>query len=458
VERLLGYKPDELTGNMRFYDLLDPLADGEKSAVIDIFNNKQNLHDFVHHSLNKRGGAVILETSGAPILGENGELKGYRGVDIDITERERAQDALQASENRLRSVFSTANVGIAMETGRVLQEVNDEMCNILGYSREEMTGREARFLYINDEEYLRAGEMITRLEKRSEANREVWMARKDGHHVLIARGMVCLESWHPEKGITITVRDITRQKEAENALSEEITRRQQLFAQTPVGIVIIDPETAAILDFNTIAHEQLGYTREEFAGLTIHDLEAIETPDETHQRIADVYKTGKLEFDTLQRSKQDELRNIHIIAPSLNINNRQVYQCIWQDITERKRNEEAVRESERKIQESYDKLRRTLDGTIAAIAHMSEIRDPYTAGHQRRVAQLACAIAKEMGLPEEKIEGLRVACLVHDVGKVQVPSEILTKPGKLSPIEFQIIKTHATSGREILESVEFPGP
>lgn len=89
---------------------------------------------------------------------------------------------------------------------------------------------------------------------------------------------------------------------------------------------------------------------------------------------------------------------------------------------------------------------------------MSELRDPYTSGHQKRVSQIACAIAEEMGLPEEKISGIRVAGLLHDVGKIQVPAEILSKPGKLNDSEFGMIKSHATSSYEILKAVEFPWP
>ncbi len=86
------------------------------------------------------------------------------------------------------------------------------------------------------------------------------------------------------------------------------------------------------------------------------------------------------------------------------------------------------------------------------------MRDPYTAGHQRRVAQLAAAIATEMGLPPERIHGIRLAGTVHDVGKIGVPAEILSKPGVLTGVEFNLIKLHPTVGYEILKDVEFPWP
>jgi putative nucleotidyltransferase with HDIG domain len=87
-----------------------------------------------------------------------------------------------------------------------------------------------------------------------------------------------------------------------------------------------------------------------------------------------------------------------------------------------------------------------------------EMRDPYTAGHQRRVSKLACAIAREIGLPETQIEGIRMAGEIHDIGKIYVPAEILSKPSKLTDIEFTIIKTHSQVGYDILKNIEFPWP
>ncbi len=103
-------------------------------------------------------------------------------------------------------------------------------------------------------------------------------------------------------------------------------------------------------------------------------------------------------------------------------------------------------------------LQKSLEQSIRAIADTVEARDPYTAGHQRRVGELAVAIAREMGLPEDKIHGIRLAASVHDLGKIHVPAEILTKPGKLSDIEFMLIKTHPQAGYDILKDVDFPWP
>ncbi len=118
----------------------------------------------------------------------------------------------------------------------------------------------------------------------------------------------------------------------------------------------------------------------------------------------------------------------------------------------------SARRPNKQLNESFQKLKRTLDGTIHAITLTVESRDRYTAGHQRRVAQLGCAIAQEMGFTSEQIQAIRVAGLLHDIGKISVPQEILSKPGKLTDVEFQLIKVHSQVGYDILKNVEFPWP
>jgi HD-GYP domain-containing protein (c-di-GMP phosphodiesterase class II) len=103
-------------------------------------------------------------------------------------------------------------------------------------------------------------------------------------------------------------------------------------------------------------------------------------------------------------------------------------------------------------------LRQSLEDALKAIADTVVARDPYTAGHQTRVGQLAVAIAREMGLPEETIHGIGLAASVHDLGKISVPAEILSKPGRLTDIEYMLVKTHVQSGYDILKDIRFPWP
>jgi putative nucleotidyltransferase with HDIG domain len=110
------------------------------------------------------------------------------------------------------------------------------------------------------------------------------------------------------------------------------------------------------------------------------------------------------------------------------------------------------------IEASYQRLSRALSQTVEALATASEVRDPYTAGHQRRVTDLAMAIAKRLGLTPSQMEGLRVAGLMHDIGKLAIPSELLSKPSRLTETEFGLIQTHPNAGQSILQGIEFPWP
>ncbi len=127
------------------------------------------------------------------------------------------------------------------------------------------------------------------------------------------------------------------------------------------------------------------------------------------------------------------------------------FQSVGRDVTERTRHRaELMRLNER--------LQRALEGTILAITAAVEVRDPYTAGHQRRTAKLAVDIAREMDLPETVVHGLSLAAEIHDLGKIAVPSEILAKPTRLTETEFALIKTHCESGYRILKDVPFDYP
>ena len=121
------------------------------------------------------------------------------------------------------------------------------------------------------------------------------------------------------------------------------------------------------------------------------------------------------------------------------------------DVTKRKQAEDDLRKSNLK-------LRRLMEDIVNGLVTAIEMRDPYTAGHQRRVAELAGAIGKEINLGMDQLDGLRIAALIHDIGKIHVPSEILSKPGRLTDIEFTIMKSHSQAGYDVLKSIDFPWP
>ncbi|MDD5015003.1 MAG: PAS domain S-box protein [Atribacterota bacterium] len=116
------------------------------------------------------------------------------------------------------------------------------------------------------------------------------------------------------------------------------------------------------------------------------------------------------------------------------------------------------KESKLQLQQSYRKLKKAMDATIETMSKIVEAKDPYTSGHQQRVSQLATSIAKELSFSKDKVEGIRIASLIHDIGKIGLPTEILSKPTKLSDIEFNLIKEHSQIGYDILQSIDFSYP
>ncbi|MHB8908863.1 MAG: HD domain-containing phosphohydrolase [Syntrophales bacterium] len=139
-------------------------------------------------------------------------------------------------------------------------------------------------------------------------------------------------------------------------------------------------------------------------------------------------------------------------APNIDVDGRvDSIVGIFKDVTDLKR-------SQIELKKSYEKLQLAMSSTISVISLIGESRDPYTAGHQRKVAELATAIANEMGLTEERIKTIHIASLIHDIGKINVPGEILSKPGKLNAGEFALIKNHPETGYNILNKVDFPQP
>ena len=152
-----------------------------------------------------------------------------------------------------------------------------------------------------------------------------------------------------------------------------------------------------------------------------------------------------------EKALQQILDNLEMRVGKRTVELTKSNKALRTEITERKRVEE-------ELKQTTEKLLNSLEGAVQAIAMIVEIRDPYTAGHQRRVTQLAYAIARKMGFSQDRINGLHLAGLIHDVGKVHVPAEILANPDGLSEAEFSIIKTHPVVGYKILKAIEFPWP
>ncbi len=164
----------------------------------------------------------------------------------------------------------------------------------------------------------------------------------------------------------------------------------------------------------------------------------------------------QIKFETEKKEKEAEIYRLKNIE-------------LRNEISERIHIEEVLRKHQEQLEDlinehtvelinSYNQLERSFQGSIVLISKITELRDPYTSGHQIRVAKLASAIAKELDLPEEKVEAINIAALVHDIGKINIPQEILSKPGVLSDLEMRMIQIHPEAGRDILSEINFPWP
>jgi PAS domain S-box-containing protein len=249
--------------------------------------------------------------------------------------------------------------------------------------------------------------------------------------------------------------DITSAKNAEAAMRENEERFRAIFDQAAVGVALVETSTGRFLKINQKYCDIVGRTPDEMTATTY---KAISHPDDL-QAVID--NTQKLR-NGLIRSFTMEKRYCHKDGSPVWVNltvsamrefgaPSPYHIAVVQDITQR-------RQAEFEVREGLDKLHEALSGTVGALANTVETKDPYTAGHQRRVAQLACAIARKMGLPPDDIEGMQVLSFLHDIGKIAVPAEILSRPGKISNIEFNLIRTHPEAGYNILKDIEFPWP
>jgi putative nucleotidyltransferase with HDIG domain len=164
----------------------------------------------------------------------------------------------------------------------------------------------------------------------------------------------------------------------------------------------------------------------------------------------------QIKFETERKKKEAEIYRLKNIELQKEISDR----ISIEDELRKHQNqlEEMINERTVELIKSFNKLERGFQGTIILVSKITELRDPYTSGHQIRVAKLASAIAREMKLPEEKVEAIHIASLVHDIGKINVPQEILSKPGVLSDLEMRMIQIHPQAGCDILSEINFPWP
>jgi putative nucleotidyltransferase with HDIG domain len=244
------------------------------------------------------------------------------------------------------------------------------------------------------------------------------------------------------KGVIEYVRDITERKHAEDELKKSESKNRVLLKSIQLPVVALKNDMT-VFYCNEAYAGFVGKPISELEGRNLIALFPAFGTTRSYEAYLRVLETGKAE--EVEGSVGNAVMHTWIYRTVDGI------LAIAEDVTERRR-------AEIDLKESYEKLHRTMEQTIQALSVTLGKRDPYTSTHQQRVTQLACAIALEMELTDNQVSGMRVAAILHDIGKIYVPSEILTKPTKLSAAEFGIIKTHPKAGYDILASIEFPWP
>ncbi|MBN2462202.1 MAG: PAS domain S-box protein [Dehalococcoidia bacterium] len=233
-------------------------------------------------------------------------------------------------------------------------------------------------------------------------------------------------------------------------LKDQMEFNVQLFSAATDSVMVHELNGKCIYA-NDEACRCHGYEEEELVRINFYELNAPEYVNTVEAKIEELMKKGRLTFESTHIRKDNSLMPVEVKSRIIKAGGRKLILSVIHDITERRRTEEELRQSS-------ERLQRAIEGTINAVALTTEFRDPYTAGHQHRVAKLACVIARELGLTEEQIEGVRVAGTLHDIGKIYVPAEILSRPGRLRKNEINLVRDHAQVGYDLLNKIEFPWP
>jgi PAS domain S-box-containing protein/putative nucleotidyltransferase with HDIG domain len=445
-----GYDHDGLL-SMTIDDLRAPETRPQIASQMAIADSGGMLFEALH--LRKDGSCFPVEVSarGVTIGGERFFLSAIR----DISERKRSAAALREGEARYRTLVDAIDDAISVKDlqGRYVT-VNAEFLRRSGLPKEDVVGKTAGELY--EPEWARQIDDSDRFVMMTGEAYDVdtWRRRRDSCIIYHLRTLPLRNDHGDIVGLVTVSRDVTERRDSERILKENEARFRRM-AETPKSFVFRTELRPSPTCSYISPHVQdiVGYSPEEF--YTDPDLffrlihpegraalqEAISGPVED--------RTGT--FRVIHRDGHSvwlEQRTVAILDDSGAL---VAYEGLVRDITERKHSEE-------ELSRTVEQLRITMEETVQAMALTTELRDPYTAGHQRMVSELAAAIAQEMGVAPDEVEGIRLASIIHDIGKVSVPAEILSKPGQITDAEFSIIKIHPQSGREILSKIEFPWP
>lgn len=383
----------------------------------------------------------------------DGNMNRCRAALIDITERKRVEEALAASEERYRVIVETANEAIwLLDENMIISYVNPKMAQMLGYAPEQIVG-ESPLTFMDAEWQKSSLEYLEQRRKGVSDRHEGRLQRKDGTRIdILVSATPLLDTSGRYKGQVSIYLDITERKRAEEAIQESENRFRTVFENSPTGISIARDGITLLV--NQACLRLFGYDAvSELEGTSWLDRIAPHCRDEMAER-SGLMGQGKhisSGLETAGLKKDGSLLPLYAEVADIEFPEGKAQAVFFTDITQ-------VKEAEEETKRNLEKLASALEKTIHVAASVIEKKDPYTAGHQRRAADLAFAIATEMGLPEPHAYGIKLAGIVHDIGKIAAPGEILTAPRHLTSAEFGLIRTHPEVGYDILRGLDLPWP
>jgi len=444
--RITGYEEEEIIGR-HYPTLIHPDMRDEAMKFFGRQFVKRIQNTYLEYPLLTKEGHKLWCGQNTQLIFEDDHVVGFQAVSRDITERKQAEEELKRSEERYRTILDEIEDGYQeVDLSGNFTFFNESFRKIFGYSENELLGSNFR-RYAADEEtadsvyraynqMYKTGNPLQRFE---------WdIITKDGARRSIEFSASLLRDGEgPRRGFRGIVRDVTDRK-----FVEEQYRTMANSAQTGVYIV----QDGRLCFVNPHIPSYSGYQEEDLIGERV--LHFVHPDDrEMVWKMARKMLAGELTAPYEYRivDKNNQVRWIMETVTPISYKGRSAVLGNTMDITDRKRTEGELRQT-------LDSLRKAFGATIQVMVSAVEARDPYTAGHQIRSADLARAIATEMGLPQEKIDGIRMAGSIHDIGKLSIPVEILSKPTKLTNLEFSLIKEHSQKGYEMLKDVESPWP
>lgn len=393
---------------------------------------------------------VGLEETDRNILAQMADELAQRIAALCLrAERHKARESLRFTQY---SVDETADSIFWYNCEGKFFYANRGACKSLGYEPAEML--KLSVPDINPDLEVEKWEDIWRqIKEESPLKFEARHRRKDGSIFPVDISVNLLQYQGMEYCCSIA-RNISKRKHAEEVLRENEGKYRNLVERTGDWVWELDKNLVFVYSNPQVA-KILGYTSKELVGTSFMALMPSTEAKRIRGEMGKILGEGRAFslVETLLQHKDGH----HVVVDTngtLITNQHGVfsgYQGITRDITERKR-------AENELTLSLEKLNRSMNGAIEAMAMTVEMKDPYTAGHQRQVAELAYGIAQRMGLSAHRAEGVRLAAIVHDIGKIAIPAEILSKPGQITDLEFSLIKTHPQVGYDILKGIDFPWP